>query len=125
MLGNWRDGRIKLFLTQRVLTFRRENRELFREGNYQPLSLTGEFADCCIAFAREFDGKSIVVLAPRLSSRVGFPPVGEAWRDTAVLLPEGWSVGSDLFSGEQVTANETGVFLANALARFPFAVLVR
>ena len=53
LLDNWSDGRIKLFLTHRLLTFRRENPELFRDGGYRPLGLTGEFADCCIAFARE------------------------------------------------------------------------
>ena len=78
LLDNWSDGRIKLFLTHRLLTFRRENPELFRDGSYRPLGLTGEFADCCIAFAREWEGKSIVVLAPRLSSRIGFPPIGDA-----------------------------------------------
>ena len=30
LLGNWSDGRIKMFLTHRLLVFRRENAELFR-----------------------------------------------------------------------------------------------
>src|SRR5207253_6561725 len=57
LVGNWMDGRIKLFLTQRLLRFRRQNAELFRQGNYRPLNLTGEFADCCIAFARELEDR--------------------------------------------------------------------
>ena len=72
----------------------------------EPLSLTGEFADCCVAFAREPGGQTIVVLAPRLSSRVGFPPIGEAWRDTAVQLPNGFGDGRDLFTGETFAAAE-------------------
>jgi (1->4)-alpha-D-glucan 1-alpha-D-glucosylmutase len=121
LLGNWRDGRIKLFLTQRLLVLRRQNPELFREGTYRPLGLTGEFADCCIAFARELEGKSIVVVAPRLSSRIGFPPIGEAWRDTTVQLPEGFDVGRDLFTGETTSGSATFP-LRGALARLPFAV---
>jgi (1->4)-alpha-D-glucan 1-alpha-D-glucosylmutase len=121
LLGNWRDGRIKLFLTQRLLVLRRQNPELFREGTYRPLGLTGEFADCCIAFAREWEGKSIVVVAPRLSSRIGFPPIGEAWRDTTVQLPEGFDVGRDLFTGETTSGSATFP-LRQALARLPFAV---
>ena len=35
LLDNWSDGRIKLFLTHRLLTFRRENPELFRDGSYR------------------------------------------------------------------------------------------
>jgi (1->4)-alpha-D-glucan 1-alpha-D-glucosylmutase len=123
LLGNWQDGRIKLFLTQRLLTFRRGNRELFARGNYVPLGLTGEFADCCIAFAREWEGKSIVVLAPRLSMRVGFPPIGERWRDTTVQLPDGFAGGRDLFTGENVEAMGGSLPLARAFARFPFAVM--
>ncbi len=123
LLGSWRDGRIKLFLTHRLLTFRRENPELFHGGSYVPLNVTGEFANCCIAFAREAEGKSIVVLAPRLSLRVGFPPIGETWRDTAVQLPEGFAGGRDLFT-EAILEDGGTLLLAQAMARMPFAVLV-
>ncbi len=123
LLGSWRDGRIKLFLTQRLLTFRRENQELCARGSYRPLEVTGELADCCVAFAREWEGKVIVVLAPRLSSRVGFPPLGELWRDTAVQLPEGFKGGTDLFTGESVQNADGSLRLALAFGRLPFAVL--
>jgi (1->4)-alpha-D-glucan 1-alpha-D-glucosylmutase len=123
LLGNWRDGRIKLFLTRRLLRFRRDNAEFFQNGNYRPLTLTGQHADCCIAFARELGGKSIVVLAPRLSSRVGFPPIGDAWRDTAVQLPEGFVVGRDLFTDANLDAADNAVALARVFAQLPFAVL--
>ncbi|MGB8341451.1 MAG: malto-oligosyltrehalose synthase [Chthoniobacterales bacterium] len=122
LLGNWRDGRIKLFLTQRLLRFRRANPELFQCGSYRSLALTGEFADCCIAFARQAEGKSIVVLAPRLSSRVGFPPIGDAWRDTQVQLPEDFRDGSELFTGDKVAA-DGALRLAQAFAQLPFAML--
>jgi (1->4)-alpha-D-glucan 1-alpha-D-glucosylmutase len=123
LLGNWRDGRIKLFLTHRLLTFRRENPEVFRKGTYLPLNVSGEFADCCIAFAREWEGQSIVVLAPRFILRVGFPPIGESWRDTAVHLPAGFSGGRDLFT-EASFEQGPALPLAQAMARLPFALLV-
>jgi (1->4)-alpha-D-glucan 1-alpha-D-glucosylmutase len=124
LLDNWSDGRIKLFLTHRLLTFRREKRELFQRGGYEPLSLTGEFADCCVAFARQTGGQTIVVLAPRLSSRVGFPPIGEAWRDTAVQMPNGFSEGRDLITGETFAAADGKFPLAGAFACLPFAALI-
>ncbi|MBA3542858.1 MAG: malto-oligosyltrehalose synthase [Chthoniobacterales bacterium] len=123
LLVNWTDGRIKLCLTQRLLAFRRENAELFRSGSYRPLSLTGGFADCCIAFAREHEGQTIVGLAPRLSSRVGFPAIGEAWGDTAVQLPLGFGAGSDLFTDKGTVAQSGSLPLAQVFARLPFAVL--
>jgi len=122
LLDNWSDGRIKLFLTHRLLTFRRENPELFRDGSYRPLGLTGEFADCCIAFARELEGKSIVVLAPRLSSRIGFPPIGDMWRDTVVQLPNGFAMGNELLTREKIVAAGS-LTLARAFARLPLAVV--
>ena len=122
LLDNWSDGRIKLFLTHRLLTFRRENPELFRDGSYRPLGLTGEFADCCIAFAREWEGKSIVVLAPRLSSRIGFPPIGDVWRDTVVQLPNGFAMENELLTGEKIAAAGS-LTLARAFARLPLAVV--
>jgi (1->4)-alpha-D-glucan 1-alpha-D-glucosylmutase len=121
LLRNWRDGRIKLFLTQRLLVLRRENPELFRRGSYRPLDLTGEFADCCIAFAREWEGRSIVVLAPRFSSRLGFPPIGEVWRDTEVQLPGEIAAGADIFI-DQANAVGGNLLLREAFARLPFAV---
>jgi (1->4)-alpha-D-glucan 1-alpha-D-glucosylmutase len=122
LLDNWSDGRIKLFLSHRLLTFRRENPELFRDGSYRPLGLTGEFADCCIAFAREWEGKSIVVLAPRLSSRIGFPPIGDMWRDTSVQLPKGFSMESELLTREKIAAAGS-LTLARAFAQWPLAVV--
>ena len=123
LLGNWRDGRIKMFLTQRLLTFRREQPELFAKGNYTPLNLIGEFAESCVAFVRAYEEKSIIVLAPRLTARVGFPPIGEAWRDTAVQLASSVGEGRDLFTNDTQSAGEA-LPLARAFARLPFALLV-
>jgi (1->4)-alpha-D-glucan 1-alpha-D-glucosylmutase len=122
LLGCWPDGRIKLFLTQRLLTFRRENRELFQRGSYQPLNVTGEFADCCIAFAREWNARSVIVLAPRLTMRIGFPPLSDLWRDTTVHLPAEPQHLTDLMTGE-VVSTSGGILLARAFARLPFAAL--
>ena len=121
LLSHWSDGRIKLFLTHRLLVFRRENAQLFLKGAYLPLGVTGQFADSCIAFAREFEGKKIVVLAPRLSLRVGFPAIGERWTDTAVQLPSDFAAGRDLFTGQTLPGST--LRLADAFAHFPFAVL--
>ncbi|HEY2801738.1 MAG TPA: malto-oligosyltrehalose synthase [Chthoniobacterales bacterium] len=123
LLGRWPDGRIKLFLTQRLLVFRNENPELFADGSYTPLNLSGTFADSCIAFARTHEGQSIVVLAPRLTARVGFPPIGEAWRDTAVRLPNEFGNACDLFTGEFFAARDSTLDLSQAFREYPFTLL--
>jgi (1->4)-alpha-D-glucan 1-alpha-D-glucosylmutase len=121
LMDRWEDGRIKLLVTQRLLRFRREQPELFRRGSYLPLTVTGEFADSCVAFAREHEGKWLAIMVPRLSSRVGFPPVGEKWKDTAVELPDSISLenAAEIFSGRKL--HERKLRLAEAMERLPFA----
>ena len=41
LLSSWRDGRVKLYVTYKGLTFRRQRRELFLSGAYLPLPVTG------------------------------------------------------------------------------------
>jgi (1->4)-alpha-D-glucan 1-alpha-D-glucosylmutase len=123
LLRQWPDGRIKLFATQRLLRFRREHPELFKQGNYVPLSLEGTFAASCVAFARQHEGKRIIVVVPRVSSRVGFPPVGESWQDTTIQLPEIMAPESvtDLFTGNKIGPGRS-LLLSDAMSVLPFAV---
>ncbi|MEP6809345.1 MAG: malto-oligosyltrehalose synthase, partial [Chthoniobacterales bacterium] len=124
LMQNWPDGRIKLFLTQRLLHFRRAHAALFQHGNYAPLPVHGTHAASCLAFAREHEGQWIVVLAPRLTARVGFPPLGDAWQDTAVELPEAAAYGAatDLFTGQPLQLEGRILRLSSALATLPFAL---
>jgi (1->4)-alpha-D-glucan 1-alpha-D-glucosylmutase len=125
LLQNWPDGRIKMFLTQRLLQFRKEQVDLFRQGNYLPLSAAGELQNCCISFAREFGGKWIVVIASRLSSRIGFPPIGEKWRDAVVELPEKLLLGHvrEIFTGREIRLDGRCLGVAEAMSVLPFAVV--
>ncbi|MFN2541306.1 MAG: malto-oligosyltrehalose synthase [Chthoniobacterales bacterium] len=125
LLRDWPDGRIKMFLTQRVLRFRHEHVDLFRRGNYVPLRASGIFADCCVSFARELNGQWIIVIAPRLSSRVGFPPIGEKWKDTTIELPESLPLGNvrELFTNRHIQFVDARINVADALSVLPFALI--
>jgi (1->4)-alpha-D-glucan 1-alpha-D-glucosylmutase len=119
----WPDGRIKMRLTQRLLHLRRENPELFREGIYEPINFGGAFADCAIGFVRRDRDRAIIVIVPRLSSRVGFPPIGDRWQETHVVLPAGISNLRDVFSDRKVRVENSQLRLAVAMSQLPFAVL--
>ncbi len=121
----WPDGRIKMFLTQRALSFRREHVDLFQGGNYLPLRTSGSFADCCVAFAREHEGKWIIAVTTRLSSRIGFPPLGERWKDTIVDLPENLSFQNarEIFTGRDPKMDGQRLNVAEAMSILPFAVI--
>jgi (1->4)-alpha-D-glucan 1-alpha-D-glucosylmutase len=125
LLQDWADGRIKLFLNQRALHFRKAHVDLFRNGNYLPLRASGTFAENCIAFARQLDRQMVVVIVPRLSSRIGFPPIGECWKDTAIELPEGFPLERwrDAITGREVWIKNRQIPMADVMSILPFALL--
>jgi (1->4)-alpha-D-glucan 1-alpha-D-glucosylmutase len=108
LLKHWTDGRIKLYVTWKLLRLRRDRVELFGTGDYIPLRVTGAGANHIVAFARKLGGEWCVVAVPRLHAslnRAGSPPVGEkVWQDTRIELPEGLpSTGRDAFTGREVS----------------------
>jgi (1->4)-alpha-D-glucan 1-alpha-D-glucosylmutase len=125
LMETWPDGRIKLFLTKHLLQLRRGHADLFERGEYLPLHTSGTFSESCVSFVRRLDDNWIAVIAPRLSSRIGFPPIGEAWQDTAIELPETLVLekAHDLFTCRPVSVRDRQVKLARALAVLPFAVI--
>jgi (1->4)-alpha-D-glucan 1-alpha-D-glucosylmutase len=125
LIQNWPDGRIKVFLTQRVLQLRREYVDLFQRGEYLALAANGTFAECCVSFARRLGNQWIVVIAPRLSSRLGFPPVGERWKDTALELPETLSIENahNLFTCRDLHHERRLISIADVITILPFAVI--
>ncbi|NJN17126.1 MAG: malto-oligosyltrehalose synthase [Oscillochloris sp.] len=132
LLEHAEDGRIKLYLTHRVLTMRREQPALFAEGEYLPLEVGGARAEHVIAYARRHGDAEMIVVAPRLTALLAqgeeVPPLGDLWHDTRLSLPE--SAGTryrDLFSGVELTvrADESGpgLALSEILSHFPIALL--
>lgn len=64
--ATWRTGQVKLDLIRRILSFRARYPDLFAKGHYQPLEVEGADRDHAIAFLRQHDGFSLLVVAPRL-----------------------------------------------------------
>lgn len=129
------DGRIKLYVVERTLSFRRRCPDLFSYGDYQPLEATGSRQDHVCAFLRTLDDQAILTVTPRLvfglTEKIERPPVGEVWGDTWLSLP-GELAGrkyTDLFTGQEFTVQQENgdatLPLASILAHFPVALLVR
>jgi (1->4)-alpha-D-glucan 1-alpha-D-glucosylmutase len=87
----WRSGAIKLYMTARGLRARRDDPELFVDGDYLPLAVVGANAAHVLAFARRFGDRWAIAIVPRLTTQLCRPPlfpVGpDVWGDTAVVLP--------------------------------------
>jgi (1->4)-alpha-D-glucan 1-alpha-D-glucosylmutase len=137
------DGRIKLYVTWKTLSFRRKYEGLFRDGNYLPLKTGGQRAEHLCAFARNEGNVTLLVIVPRLlaallgeQAEAGGFPVGEAvWGNTWVELPP---VPADrqhapwlnVLTDETFTAQPLGkgerqaLDVARLFHAFPFALLL-
>jgi (1->4)-alpha-D-glucan 1-alpha-D-glucosylmutase len=121
----WPDGRIKMFLIQRALQFRGENADLFQRGEYLPLQASGTFAENCVSFARNLRDQWLIVIAPRLSSRLDFSPVGPLWKDTVVDLPPSLAASRarEIFTGHEWPIQRNQIRVSEALSVLPFSAM--
>ncbi len=122
LLVDWRDGAIKLFVTQKLLQARARLPALFASGNYEAVTITGNFRDHVIAFTRNDARHSLLVVAPRLTAKLGSPPVGPVWDDTRIILPDESAGWRDIFT-DRVFDRDQPLLLRALFAELPFAVL--
>src|SRR6266576_692888 len=126
LLDVWQDGRIKMYVTQKGLQFRRGRSSLVLSGDYLPLTVEGPKQDCVFAFARRYRGEWGMVIVPRFTTRLvdkNRLPVGkEVWDETRVLLPKGaptrWvNVITD--ESVETSAQSSKLALGDALHKLP------
>jgi (1->4)-alpha-D-glucan 1-alpha-D-glucosylmutase len=123
LLRSPEDGRIKLYVTSRLLRLRARARELFTTGAYLPLAAEGAAARHVIAFARAEGARRALVATGRffLALAGAALPVGEGvWSGTALRLLPGWEERRfrDIFTGRILTPLTRG-----GLARLSMADL--
>jgi (1->4)-alpha-D-glucan 1-alpha-D-glucosylmutase len=133
MMQRPEDGRIKMYLVERALNFRRAQHELFAAGDYLPLRVAGSRKNHVIAFARTMRNKSIIVATGRFFSRLGAPdrlPIGrDIWNETFIMMERKMKFCRyrDVFTGEvlKVTEhkNNSGLPLAEVFSQLPVALM--
>lgn len=112
---DWHDGRIKQQVLHRLLQARRETPDLFVGTSYRPLSVTGVRQDDVVAFLRETQDASLLVVAPlRCAAMVSAELTLSAawWQDTRIELPmigAGWRpiIGGEV-SGDALAPGQPG-----------------
>jgi malto-oligosyltrehalose synthase/4-alpha-glucanotransferase len=81
-------GEIKQWLTTILLDERARFENLFAEGEYIPLKITGKYAKNIVAFARVFNKKHFITIVPiHLLSVIGNNETVIDWEDTEIHLP--------------------------------------
>jgi (1->4)-alpha-D-glucan 1-alpha-D-glucosylmutase len=132
---SWRDGRIKHWITWRLLTLRRMRAGLFADGSYLPAVISGERAANVVAFARTAGRDAMLVAVPRLAAGLprrhsDFPLGRDAWGDTRIVLPDGVDASRwrDRLCDRPIEAESTGdvpeMAAGSLFETLPLAVLV-
>jgi (1->4)-alpha-D-glucan 1-alpha-D-glucosylmutase len=124
----WKDGGIKLYLTDKALGLRKKRPILFQDGSYLPVSAAGEHAESVCAFARRRENVWSLSVTPRWTSRLISNSADSLtrmdWGDTVLRLPEeaprSWQ---DVLSMHSLEAKDQELRLETLLARFPVALL--
>jgi (1->4)-alpha-D-glucan 1-alpha-D-glucosylmutase len=116
---HWPDGHIKLAWTRHLLKFRSELADVFTDGDYRPLPVSGPHRDHVIAFARRRGRDAAIVAVAK--SFAAFSQGGRAWPrakdfDGAINL-SGYAVQG--FADPDATE----LRLADLFAHLPVAVL--
>jgi (1->4)-alpha-D-glucan 1-alpha-D-glucosylmutase len=123
LLETYPDGRIKLFVTQSALALRRQQPELFAQGDYTALD-GGEHV---VAFTRSFEAERLVCVVPRLSRKLTGGrhkfPIGDVWGERALsgLTPGRYR---NCFTGAQLELADSAP-ISRILAEFPVALLIQ
>jgi len=132
LLEHWEDGRIKLYLVSKALSFRVANAELFLNGDYLPIEPSGNHKESVCAFARRWKSSWCVIVVPRLITKLvspGQPPLGDnVWGKSTIALPKSspqqWL---NIFTKEKITASPSGrssmLHLRDIFQNFPVALL--
>ncbi len=118
---NMEDGRIKLFMVERLLHLRNSMSDVFASGVYKPIQIEGAHANNVIAFMRE---DKVLVAVGRFFTEVAEPLVGEStWKDTALKVDLDKSLEfENVFTGKRTTISST-TFVKNLFEDLPFCVL--
>ncbi|MDP4174899.1 MAG: malto-oligosyltrehalose synthase [Bacteroidota bacterium] len=130
LVSDMSDGKIKMFLTYKVIKARNENPELFQLGEYIPLETGGKYKNNIVAFARHYQNLWAITIAPRfLTSLVkeNHMPFGQkVWDDTHLILPTVIKQLKDILSNDFVGTNSSSSLLSigDILKNFPVSLII-
>jgi (1->4)-alpha-D-glucan 1-alpha-D-glucosylmutase len=117
LLRHWEDGRIKMFVTWKLLKLRARYPALFRDGSYEPI----DAGPNVVAFIRRHNNDVVLIAVPRLIANLVKPgklPIGDIWGNATLSAPGKWQ---NIFTGEKHEGGE--IALRRLFATFPFAGL--
>jgi (1->4)-alpha-D-glucan 1-alpha-D-glucosylmutase len=120
LIESWMDGRVKQELLRRLLADRADAPELYAYGDYVDLSASGEGSRHVVAFSRNWQGASRVIVAGRLLAEFGR---GQESPLSKTFLPVSAGRWRDLLTGGEWNFESGQIDLGELLSPLPAAVL--
>jgi (1->4)-alpha-D-glucan 1-alpha-D-glucosylmutase len=124
LADQWDDGRLKLALTRRLLALRRSFADLFTNGTYRPIDVSGPDHERIVAYVRSSGGVALIVAVGRLFARAS--DHGRRWPDpgawnAALTLDRFADVTDMLAAGRKIAATRPAI--AELFGPLPCAIL--
>jgi (1->4)-alpha-D-glucan 1-alpha-D-glucosylmutase len=128
---SWANGFIKQHMIQRLLLLRANHPELFADGAYRPLPVTGSRQDRVMAFARSHGGRELIVAIPIRCAMATIGgsdilPSADWWADTTISIDIG-RLGSpvDALTGETIQVEAGSSIPLSQMKSMPAIVFTR
>ncbi|MBW3562304.1 MAG: malto-oligosyltrehalose synthase [Actinobacteria bacterium] len=123
---SWRDGRVKLFVVARALRHRRDHRDLYLGGDYEPLRVRGRRAEHLVGALRRRGDRWVAAIGARSPRELTDAwPIGTTWRRSEIDLAahgiDQQSV-SEILTGRVLEAGAT-LGMDDVFAHLPVALL--
>jgi len=128
LLKSWKDGRVKLYITQKSMRFRGENTTIFQNGEYLPVQVSADMWEHIYAFCRCRGKEWTLTVVPRLTTKL-VPadkfPLGQVWGQSQLLLPQNaprnWH---NILTKEEIDTQEgKGLAVSEVLRTCPVALM--
>ncbi len=133
LLGNRKDGRIKMYLIKALLKLRSVCRNVFDDGDYIPLYATGPARSNVVSFVRRNGDQEVILIAPRFFTEIIKDPTQEypemEWGSTVLNFRPAGRKYRNIFTGKVLGPEDSrgtrGLLLDECMDGFPVAVLIR
>ena len=122
LAASWKDGRIKMRLIRALLRHRREQPEVFSQGSYLPLRVSGPHAERFVSFLRQDGERQLLVVALRRMEEDGVTDLKEICEGAILSVPKPPKIWRGLLDGRKANSGEGEIPLHDLLDTLPVAI---
>lgn len=127
LLEKFSDGRLKMYVTSRLLNLRKEHSDLFEAGSYRPMYAQGRNSESVVIFSRELDDKRCIVIS-RLHTGESFKELNgefpDLWENSYVDLSGLDGEFESVITGIRKSIHGGNEYLGRIASGLPFEILI-